>query len=147
MQNLSGVMPQAHGSETFFTVIGCMDGRCVSAVDEFGRNRFGAEYADTITEPGIVAMLSNNPSQDFLSDLKSKILISINIHKSKGIIIDGHAECAGDPVPDEVQKDEIRKSVDIIKSLIGISVPVVGVFVKRNENGWQIEEITTTVLA
>ncbi len=38
--------------ETFFTSIGCMDGRVQGPVAEFGREKFGGQFADAITEPG-----------------------------------------------------------------------------------------------
>ena len=71
-------------------------------------------------------------------------------HHSKGIIVHGHAECAGNPIDDEKHKDDIRRSVEVIKSLIGSSIPVVGVFVQRSSEDptkWTIEEIPQTVLA
>jgi len=117
--------------ETFFTVIGCMDGRCVDPIKEFGKKEFAAQYADTITEPGIVGILSSEPSADFIANLKNKIEISLNKHKSKGIIIDGHAECAGDPVSDDEQKKQINGSVKFIRNLINDRVPVVGIFIHR----------------
>lgn len=130
--------------ETFFTIIGCMDGRCQEAVDRFGRQRFSADYPDTITEAGIVGIIATNPNQSFFNNLQNKIDISIKIHNSKGIIVDGHAECAGNPVSDEVQKDNIRESVEKVKELVKNAVPVVGVFVKRSEKNpseWIVEEV------
>lgn len=139
----------ANANETFFTIIGCMDGRCVDPVESYGRQRFGAHFADTITEPGIVDILTHNPSEEFMGHFMQKITISLEKHGSKGIIIDGHAECAGAPIPDEQQKDEVRQSIDIIRKLIGDRVPVVGVFVHRPEEGmdWVVDEVPPTVVA
>ncbi len=130
--------------ETFFTTIGCMDGRCQEAVAEFGRKKFDAQYPDTITDAGLVGILANNPSEAFLSSLKNKITISLKKHYSRGILIDGHSECTGDPVDDTIQKDQIRKAIPLIQSLINASVPVIGVFVKRchdDPSQWEVEEI------
>ena len=135
--------------EIFFTVIGCMDGRCQEAVADFGSKKFGAQYPDTITEPGIVGKLANNPSKELLDLLKEKLVISLEKHHSKGIIIDGHAECAGNPVSDDVHRDNIRVAVSVVASLIQSQVPIAGVFLRRSpnqESTWEAEEIPLTVL-
>lgn len=130
--------------EIFFTAVGCMDGRVQEVGAEFGRKKFGAEFPDTITEAGLVGQLSNNPPQNLLDSIKQKLLISLEKHHSKGIVVHGHQECAGNPVDDERHKDDIRKSIEVIKSLVNSSVPVVGVFVKRSSQDpskWKIEEV------
>ncbi len=132
--------------ETFFTTLGCMDGRVQEPVAEFGRRKFGAEFPDTITEAGLVGKLAEESvDPNLLEPLRFKIVdISLEKHHSKGIIVHGHQECLGNPVEDVRHKDDIRKSVEKIKSLINSSVPVVGVFVKRFINDprvWEIEEL------
>ncbi len=136
--------------ETFFTIIGCIDGRCQQEVADYGKQKFGALYPDTITEAGLVGILAHNPSPEFLESLKKKIMISLEKHHSKGILIDGHEECAGNPVSDEQHKDDIRVSVAAVKSMIHSSVPVLGVFVKRNSDDpiqWVVEEVSGTLTA
>ncbi len=131
--------------ETFFITVGCMDGRVQKPVAEFGQEKFGAKFADIITEAGLVGVLSKqNVDNNLIKSLKKKILISLEKHHSKGIIVHGHQECAGNPVEDGKHKDDIRKSVQQIKSLINSSVPVFGVFVKRSSgesSKWEIEEV------
>jgi carbonic anhydrase len=141
-------MPQV--GETFFTIVGCMDGRVQGPAAEFGRQKFGAEYPDTITEAGLVGKLAQeNTDQELLDSVKNKLDISFEKHHSKGIVVHGHQECVGNPVSDDEHKDEIRKSVQKIKSLINSSVPVVGAFAKRSSkhpSKWEVEEISPTVL-
>ncbi|MBI1982232.1 MAG: hypothetical protein HYW64_01265 [Candidatus Levybacteria bacterium] len=128
--------------DTFFTALRCMDGRCEELVSQFGKNKFGAEYPDTITEAGLVKIIAHNPSREFITQLKTKIDISVNKHHSKGIVVCGHAECAGNPVDDEKHKNDVRVSVKLIQSFVGSVIPVVGVFVKRSANGtWIVEEV------
>lgn len=132
-------------NEVFFTSIGCMDGRVQEPVLTFGQKKFSALYADTITEAGLVGLLAkNNIDRSLLDSIKKKILISLEKHHSKGIIVHGHEECAGNPINDEKHKDDIRKSVGVIKSFVNSSVSVVGVFVKRSpqeSSKWEIEEV------
>ena len=131
----------SQAGETFFTVVGCMDGRVQASVAEFGREKFEADYPDTITEAGIVGLISNNPEQKFVENLEFKLWVSIEKHHSKGILVDGHQECAGNPVDDERHKEDVRKSVEFIRELIEDKVPVTGVFVVRDGDSWKAEEI------
>lgn len=136
--------------EVFFTTIGCMDGRVQGSVAQYGRQKFGGQFADTITEAGLVGVLAQDNDDKLLESLKSKINISIEKHHSKGIIVHGHAECAGNPVVDEKHKDDVRRSVEVIKSLINSSIPVIGVFIKRSPEDpskWIVEEIPQIVIA
>lgn len=135
----------SQANETFFTSVGCMDGRAQNIVADFGRKKFGAQFPDTITEAGLVGQLADNPQQSLLDSIKQKLLISLGKHHSKGIILHGHQECAAsDAVDDEKHKEDVRKSIQTIKLLINSSVPVVGVFVKRSlhdPSKWEIEEV------
>lgn len=122
-----------------------MDGRCHEPILAFGQNKFGAKYADTITEAGLVGLLTkNNIDQALLNSIKKKTLLSLEKHHSKGIVVHGHEACAGNPIDDEKHKDDIRKSVRVIKSLVNFPVSVVGVFVKRSSqesSKWEAEEV------
>lgn len=135
------------GKETFFTVVGCMDGRCQELIAEYGRRIFGAQFADTITDAGIVGLLANNPSDEVLFDLKTKLRISSDKHKSRGVLVYGHSDCAGDPVNDITQKDHVLKAVAVVKGLVGSDVydiPVYGIFIKRlaaNPVEWITEKL------
>jgi len=136
----------AQQDETFFTTIGCMDGRMQGPIAEYGRKKFGAVYPDTITEAGLVGKLAKeNTDQGLLDSIKNKLVISLEKHRSKGIVVHGHQECAAsDAVDDEKHKDDIRKSVQSIKLLINSSVPVVGVLVRRSQDNlstWEAEEV------
>lgn len=127
--------------ETFFTSIGCMDGRVQEPVLTFGKEKFGVLYADTITEAGLVGVLSKkNIDKRLLSSLKKKILISLEKHHSKGIIIHGHQECAGNPVDDEIHRKDVLKSAKIINSLIS-GILIIPVFVIRKGENWIVEKL------
>lgn len=139
----------AQAGETFFTAVGCMDGRVQDVVAAYGQQKFGARFPDTITEAGIVGLLPKK-DQDLLGSVKFKVVdVSIGKHHARGIVVHGHAECAGNPVADEQQKDDIRRSVEVMQSLVG-SVPVVGIFLHRDETDpttWIAEEVPQTVTA
>jgi len=128
-------------SETFFTTVGCMDGRVQEPVAEFGRRMFDAKFSDTITEAGLVGLLGENPKQSLLDSIKQKLNISIEKHHSKGILIHGHEECAAsNAVSDELHIEDVKKSVEKIKELTNGKVSVIGLFVKRSSSDPKIWE-------
>lgn len=140
----------SQANETFFTAVGCMDGRVQDVVAKFGRQKFGALYPDTITEAGLVGLLGKESTLDpILKEyIRFKIIdVSIGKHHSQGIVVHGHQECAGNPVADEQHLDDIRRSVAFIKYLTENTMPVVGVFVKRDGEVWKAEEVSQTAAA
>jgi carbonic anhydrase len=113
----------------FFTTVGCMDGRAQEVVSSYGKERFGARFADTITEAGMDGLfLENAKSAEKL--IKDKILVSVEKHRSKGILVHGHEDCAGNPVDEERHKEGVRKGVEIIKKLVNNKVPVEGIYIR-----------------
>ena len=132
----------SHVGETFFTSVGCMDGRVQNPILHYGQKKFGVKYADTITEAGLVGLLANNADQILLNSIEKKILISIEKHHSKGIVVHGHQECAGNPVEDDLHKKDVLKAVKTIGALIQKDIQIIPVFITRNEHGWgEIEEL------
>lgn len=133
-------MPQV--GETFFTSVGCMDGRVQEPILHFGQQKFGVKYADTITEAGLVGLLAQKNADPVLLDsIKKKILISIEKHHSKGIIVHGHQECAGNPVDDKQHKKDVLKAAKTIGALISNDTQIIPVFVVRSEHGWTAERL------
>jgi carbonic anhydrase len=126
--------------ETFFTAIGCMDGRVQAPIARYGQNKFQVQYPDTITEAGLVGLLSNNPTLELLEGVKKKVLISVEKHHSKGIVVHGHQECAGNPVDDSVHKQNTLKACELIRSMVP-TLKVKPVFVIRSGQDWVVEEL------
>lgn len=118
----------------FGTSLCCMDGRIQTALTSWIKKKFSVNYVDTITEPGIDKVIFE---KKLLGNLKSKVEISVNAHKSKVAIISGHHDCAGNPVSREQHIAQISKDVEIVKSW-NLGIKVLGVWVNEN---WVIEEI------
>lgn len=132
-------MSDLHG--TFFTSVGCMDGRVQAVVAQFGHEKFGADYPDTITEAGLDGLIANTNDKDLLESLKNKILISVEKHHSKGIVVHGHEDCAGNPVSEEQHRIDTQKVALIIKEMLGEnSIPVIGAYIKVTSQP-KLEEI------
>ena len=100
---------------TFATVLNCMDGRVQVPVVLHLLDRFGVDYIDTITEAGMVRYLSDEMESPQTESTLHSILISIEKHGSRQIAIVAHDDCANNPIPAEMQQDQVRVSVRRLK--------------------------------
>ena len=100
----------------FATSIHCMDGRIQEPLIHFLKEKYNIKYIDIITEPGPCKILSQDTENPVLDSIDHRISISLNKHHSKMIFISGHHDCAGNPVPKEVQIKHIEKSAKRLQS-------------------------------
>lgn len=114
-----------------------MDGRTQLPVSRFMKVRFGAEYVDTITEPGPVRILDDRDDARAVQSILDRVAISVEKHGSGGISIMGHYDCAGNPVDKDVQLGQIRRAVDFLKEKFP-GVEVIGLWVGES---WEAEEV------
>ena len=132
----------SQAGETFFTSIGCMDGRVQDPISEYGKKRYGVKYMDTITEAGIVGILGKpDIDKKMLELIKSKILISLGKHHSKGIIVHGHQECAGNPIDETLHREQTMDAASVIRSFVPGDIEIMPVFVVREGENWIVEEL------
>jgi len=104
-------------SGKFVTCLNCIDGRVQLPVLQWIINNYQISFVDMITEPGIVSIISDNKNPLFDSILE-KVKISLNIHNSNTIFVIGHDDCAGNPESQQIQKNQIIRSVEILKNKI-----------------------------
>jgi len=121
----------------FATAINCIDGRVQKPIMEYVIRRFGVDYVDVITEPGPDRLLSENRFIDIVESVKRRVLISVEKHKSKIVIIVGHHDCAANPVEKEEHCRQIKEAVQNIKKW-HLEVDLYGVWVDKN---WEAESI------
>lgn len=100
----------------FATAINCIDGRVQKPVTEYMQKNFSVDYVDMITEPGPNKILSEGKDVNIIEFLKKKVEISVVKHNSQIIAVVAHYDCAGNPESKDVQKEHLRKAVDIIVS-------------------------------
>jgi carbonic anhydrase len=118
--------------ETFFTSVGCMDGRVQNAVNSYASLVFGAEYPDTVTKAGLDGLLAHDElDQNEHDSVEKMIMVSVDKHKSVGIVVHGHEHCAKNPVEEKQHKIDIKKSVLKVKKMLkGKKVEVKGVYIR-----------------
>ncbi|MDH5416515.1 MAG: hypothetical protein OEW86_00820 [Nitrosopumilus sp.] len=134
--------------EYFATSVHCIDGRIQLALAEWAQREGNlpgtVKHLDSITRPGVNKIVSENTN---IESIKMAVCISIDGHNSEAVLVSGHHDCAGntddagEKVSDSVQKDQIRKAVEVIsswktpngKSLSDLKV--IGLWVAPNSEG------------
>ena len=103
-------------AKVFATAINCMDGRAQRPVIEYMQKSFNVDHVDMITEPGPNKILSEDKAAKIIDSIKKRVAISVERHGSQVIVITGHYDCAGNPIDEAGQKEQLRKAVSVIVS-------------------------------
>ena len=122
---------------SFCTAINCMDGRVQLPVIQYLKKHFKVEYVDTITEPGPNATLAKRISASAVESIHRRIRISVDRHKSAGIAVVGHADCAGNPAGEREQTEHTLEAMRYLKEMYP-GLPVVGFWVNE---AWEVSEV------
>jgi len=120
----------------FGTAISCIDGRVQLPVLNWIKKNYSIDFVDTVTEPGLDKALSEK-NIDKITQIKAKVLISINAHGSRLIVVSGHHDCAANSASKKIHLKQIRKSINIVISW-KLSANVIGLWVNDQ---WKIEKI------
>ena len=121
----------------FCTAINCMDGRVQLPVNNYLQERFGAEYVDTITEPGPNRILSDQENRATVQSIFERVDISVEHHSSVGIAVVGHEGCAGNPAPKDVKLKQMQDAIDLLRQKHQ-KLPIIGLWVDEN---WEVHEV------
>ena len=122
----------------FCTTINCMDGRVQLPVINYLQKRFKADYVDSITEPGPIAILAKQTNKFLVESIFTRLKISVDHHHSVGIAVVGHYDCAGNPVLKNIQVSQVKDSIKLIRQYYP-NMDIIGLWVDEN---WQVEELT-----
>ncbi|MBE8540488.1 carbonic anhydrase [Geoglobus acetivorans] len=96
----------------FGCAVNCIDGRAQIPVIEWMKENFEVDFADMITEPGIVKLFEDEKS---LKKLIEKIKISVEKHGSSSIAVVAHHDCAGNPVEKGRQIEQLKTAVEKLR--------------------------------
>lgn len=86
-----------------------MDGRIQRKVFDYLQTTFGVRNVDTITTAGTVRHLAETTEQT--TTLLANLGVSLTGHGSTQVAVVAHHDCAGNPVSDKVQKEQIGTAV------------------------------------
>jgi len=122
---------------SFYTAINCMDGRVQLPVIKYLTTRFKAGHIDSVTEAGPVLYLAERPDSEQTKSILRRTDISINNHKSTGIAVIAHHDCAGNPSDEQVQISQLLLAVNFLAAHYP-KVEIIGLWVDSN---WVVTEI------
>lgn len=117
------------------TCLNCMDGRVQLPVLQWIKANYQVDYVDVITEAGMDAVLSG---QKDISEILRSIAISVNVNKSIRLFVVGHNDCRGNPVGEDVHRQQIMDSVVRLKSHWP-GQEIVGLWVN---DSWSVEVVS-----
>lgn len=120
----------------FCTVINCMDGRVQLPVFEYLLGRFNVEFVDSITEPGPNLILSKQQPGTLVNSIMDRLSISIEKHKSTGLAIVGHHDCAGNPAGKGEQVVHTENAIEFVRQRY-TNIETIGLWVDQN---WRVVE-------
>jgi carbonic anhydrase len=105
--------PKVVSIEKFGTVLTCMDGRPQRKVVDYLTTSFGVRHLDLVTTAGTVRHLAEETSET--NTLLRNLALSTRNHGSRHIAVVAHHDCAGNPVADKTQKEQVRLAVRRIR--------------------------------
>ncbi len=115
----------------FVTAINCMDGRTQLPVNEFLRQKYNADYVDTITEPGPNKIIAENKDVQTILSIRKRVEISVEKHGSRIIAIVGHFDCVGNPVDKAKHLEQLNDSARLIESW-NLNIEIIKLWVDEN---------------
>ena len=124
-------------SPKFCTAINCIDGRIQESVIQFLKQYYNVPYVDNITEAGPSLILFEGHKNKLIESVLDKIKISVDHHGSIGIAVVGHADCAGNPAPEDEHISHIIASIKFLQPFYP-DMPIIGLWV---DNTWQVHKI------
>ena len=109
-----------------------MDGRVQLPVLQWIKTNYPVDFVDVITEAGMDNVLAN---QEDIREVLRSITISVNVNKSTRLFVVGHYDCRGNPVEENVHRQEINSSVKRLKEHWPTH-EIVGLWVNKK---WEVE--------
>lgn len=111
-----------------------MDGRTQLPVIEWMKREFGVDYVDSITVPGPVRILSEDPDSSPARAMMGRLGLSEERHGSRVVAVVAHHDCAGNPKSKEEQMLQLISALETVRNW-GFSVEVIGLWVDEN---WRV---------
>jgi carbonic anhydrase len=121
----------------FATAINCMDGRTQLPVIAYLKERCNVDCIDMVTEAGSVRILADLTDRALVDSIKHRVEISVEKHGSRYIAVVGHFDCAGNPASEDIQREQILKSIKTVLSW-NFKANVLGLWVDEN---WTVHDV------
>ncbi len=114
-----------------------MDGRVQLPVNRYLQEHFGVDFVDTVTEAGPAGLLAADPESPASRSIYSRVDVSVTAHESQGLAIVAHAGCAGNPIPDADQQQQVLRCVEVL----GVRYPALNIVGLWVDESWQVQRL------
>lgn len=122
---------------SFCTAINCMDGRVQVPVIDYLKHRLLVDYVDMVTEAGPVAVLASDPESERSLSILRRVEISARAHGSSAIAMVAHDECAGNPVSEFEQREQLERCLGLLRERYPYA-EVLGLWI---DGSWKVHEV------
>jgi hypothetical protein len=122
---------------SFGTAINCMDGRTQLPVNAYLKQQLEVDYIDTVTEPGPVRILAEEPESALTASILNRVRISTDKHGSACVAIVAHYDCTGNPA----DKDEQMVQLDLAVRFVAAQCPGVRILGLWVDETWSVTQI------
>jgi hypothetical protein len=114
-----------------------MDGRVQLPVIAYLSDRFAVEHVDMVTEAGPVAVLSEPSTGPAAQGIYDRVALSLERHRSRGVAVTAHHDCAGNPATPQQQQEQLRAAVRRLREWF----PAVSVIALWVDEHWEVREL------
>lgn len=114
-----------------------MDGRTQLPLDDYLRQLPNLDYVDTVTEPGPVRTLAEEPDSPTTQSTLARLDISMKKHGSRCIAIAGHHDCTGNPASERRQKDQLL----VAREFLRVPYPAAKALVLWVDAAWSVVSV------
>lgn len=129
----------------FGTMLNCMDGRTQEPVLNWMREQFKVDIVDSPNPAGPTNLILNG-DESVVEHYKNEVLISLNGHGSRNLVVVAHQDCAANPISDDEQIEQLKKSCALIEEKWDLpeEVTISGLWLtKENDLKWHINCLIT----
>ena len=105
--------------------------------DTMKRVGFNVDYVDTVTEAGPNLLLAEQTNPQLIQSVLNRVNISVESHRSVGIAVVGHHDCAGNPANKSEQINHLKKSITLLRQKYD-QLPVLALWVDKNHDVHEI---------
>lgn len=131
-----GRSPAAQADARFAVVLNCIDGRAQGPLTDWVRRSYGVDHVDTVTEPGVDAVLAHG-DEEAVSGLLDKVCVSRLAHHAGAVVVAGHHDCAAHPVDAEQHRADVARAVQRLRAALP-GIEVVGAYV---DESWTVQPL------
>lgn len=116
-----------------------MDGRIQQPVLEYLAPRFDVKYIDNITHAGPVGLAPTTADSPVVESIFRLVEVSMRIHDSKGLAVVAHHDCAGNPVSESVQLEQLQAWIEKLDQTFP-GIEIIGLWLDKD---FRVHEYTS----